>query len=186
VAALTPGATLQLTAADLCSGGIRSAPPLPVVLRAQVLRNYGMTGESPAAYEMDYLITPALGGAPAATNLWPERFATTVWNARVKDQLEALLPQLVCSGKVELRVAQHDIAANWIAAYQKYFRTTLPLDTSAVLAIDDGDDPTFVEPMTLTRLAAPATWPPRLFEEHPRWRTAGLFRPANRVASSDQ
>jgi hypothetical protein len=78
-------------------------------------------------YELDYLITPELGGAPDARNLWPQRYAAGAWNARVKDELERLLPRLVCDGRVDLQAAQHDIARDWIAAYRKYFKTNTPL-----------------------------------------------------------
>ena len=73
-------------------------------------------------YELDYLITPQLGGAPDARNLWPQRYQARVWNAGVKDQLEDLLPRLVCEGRLDLRTAQRDIAADWVSAYRKYFR----------------------------------------------------------------
>jgi hypothetical protein len=33
----------------------------------------------------------------------------------------------VCSGKIDLKVAQQDIAKDWIAAYKKYFHTDQPL-----------------------------------------------------------
>ncbi len=74
-------------------------------------------------YELDYLITPELGGIADRRNLWPERYDSRVWNAHVKDELERLLPQLVCQGRLDLVTAQQDIAANWIVAYQKYFQT---------------------------------------------------------------
>ena len=48
----------------------------------------------------------------------------------MKDELEELLPQLVCEGKVELATAQREIASDWIAAYQNYLRTGWPLDPS--------------------------------------------------------
>ena len=52
-------------------------------------------------------------------NLWPESYRT-VWNARVKDQLEDRLHALVIRGKLYLKTTQHEIAADWIAAYKKY------------------------------------------------------------------
>ena len=64
---------------------------------------------------------------PDRQNLWPERYTSRTWNARVKDQLEEMLPRLVCEGSVELPAAQRDIATDWIAAYKKYFRTERPL-----------------------------------------------------------
>src|SRR4029077_15433286 len=84
-------------------------------------------------YELDYLITPELGGSEDRLNLWPERYGGRVWNARVKDELEQLLPQLVCRGHVDLATAQRDIAVNWIAAYKKYFHTDRPVATGAAV-----------------------------------------------------
>ena len=52
----------------------------------------------------------------------------------MKDQLEDLLPRLVCEGQVDLRTAQRDIAADWVAAYRKYFRTISPLRPATALA----------------------------------------------------
>jgi hypothetical protein len=78
-------------------------------------------------YELDYLITPELGGSADRENLWPERYTSRTWNARVKDELEEMLPRLVCTGNVSLAAAQRDIATDWIAAYKKYFRTERPL-----------------------------------------------------------
>ncbi len=43
---------------------------------------YGMAGVPQAEYELDYLITPELGGAPDARNLWPQRYDVPGWNAR--------------------------------------------------------------------------------------------------------
>ena len=57
---------------------------------------------APSEYELDYLITPELGGVGDARNLWPQRYDSDVWNARVKDDLERLLPRLVCDGAVDL------------------------------------------------------------------------------------
>lgn len=92
-------------------------------------------------YELDYLITPELGGAPTRQNLWPERYGSRVWNAHVKDQLEALLPRMVCEGSLNLATAQRDIAADWIAAYKKYFHTGEPLISQ--IAMRDDDDMIF-------------------------------------------
>ncbi len=75
---------------------------------------------------MDYLITPELGGANSIRNLWPEPYSI-VWNARVKDELEDRLHDLVCEGKLDLTTAQREISTDWIAAYKKYFHTDRPL-----------------------------------------------------------
>jgi hypothetical protein len=127
IAYLTPGATRAVTANDLC--GIDPARPRSISprVRQAVLRDYSMELVSARDYELDYLITPELGGSDDRRNLWPERYSSDVWNARVKDELERLLPKLVCAGTVPLATAQRDMATDWIAAYQKYFQTDRPL-----------------------------------------------------------
>jgi hypothetical protein len=96
-------------------------------LRQQVFREYGIASDHAGEYEIDYLITPGLGGADDIHNLWPESFTSSTWNAHVKDGLEEHLHEMVCAGTLDLPTAQHDIATNWIAAYQKYFHTEKPL-----------------------------------------------------------
>jgi hypothetical protein len=138
IAALTPGATWTIAADQLCAAADRESREIPAAVREAVLRNYGMTSVSADDYELDYLITPELGGSPDARNLWPQRYASGIWNAHVKDQLEDLLPALVCAGKVPLQTAQHDIAANWIAAYKRYFHTSVPLPKQLTAAATEG------------------------------------------------
>jgi hypothetical protein len=127
IPALTPGATWTETADELCKAAVRERQEIPASVRDAVLRSYGMTSVPADHYELDYLITPELGGAPDARNLWPQRYAPGVWNAYVKDQLEDLLPRMVCEGEIPLQTAQQDIAVNWIAAYKRYFHTDVPL-----------------------------------------------------------
>jgi len=124
---LTPGATRRLAASDVCA----SAPPqdwtVPATVRKRVLQEYGMAGAQARSYELDYLITPELGGANDVRNLWPEPYSATPWNAHVKDALEDRLHAMVCAGQMDLPSAQRDIATNWIAAYKKYFHTDKPI-----------------------------------------------------------
>ena len=130
---LTPGATARVTVDELCAGRGPSNEEIAPAVRLAVLRDYGMEGLSEADYELDYLITPELGGSSDRRNLWPERYGAHVWNARVKDELEELLPALVCRGAVDLTTAQRDIAADWIAAYKKYFHSDRPVVSQARL-----------------------------------------------------
>jgi Putative zinc-finger len=124
---LTPGVVRPVTARQLCAGRPETPPDIPASIRDEVLREYGMRQVPPHEYELDYLITPALGGADDARNLWPERYTSGAWNAHVKDELEDLLAERVCAGTLKLTTAQRDMAANWIAAYKKYFNTDRPL-----------------------------------------------------------
>ena len=124
---LTPGATVRLSQSELCSEISENNKAVPVALQRRVFDEYGIRTAEPRAYEVDYLITPALGGADDIRNLWPESSSATVWNAQVKDALEAHLRNLVCRGDVDLATAQREIATNWIEAYKKYFHTDRPV-----------------------------------------------------------
>jgi len=134
IRALTPGATTVVDREAICEGRVVAREPIPASIRRAVLRDYRMDHLADDEYELDYLITPELGGIADPRNLWPERYVSGVWNAGVKDDLERLLPQLVCDGTVDLATAQRDIAENWIAAYKKYFHTDLPKRQRAEVA----------------------------------------------------
>ncbi len=123
---LTPGATVPVTKQQVCNGGsLPEGPVVPAPLQQQVFRAYGISNPRPDAYEIDYLITPDLGGTANIRNLWPQPYSN-VWNARVKDQLEERLHAMVCNGQLDLATAQHDLATDWVGAYKKYFRTDRP------------------------------------------------------------
>ena len=124
----TPGEALQVSAQQVCSSQTHeNGRLLPAELRKRVLEQYGMSNARPQDFELDYLITPDLGGAGSVKNLWPEPYYNTIWNARVKDQLEIRLKDLVCSGKIDLSTAQHELASDWIGAYKRYFNTEQPI-----------------------------------------------------------
>lgn len=124
---LTPGATVPMTKQQVCGvGSLTQGPMVPPTLQQQVFQAYGISNPRPGSYEIDYLITPDLGGTANIRNLWPQPYSNTVWNARVKDQLEERLHAMVCDGAVDLATAQRDLATDWVAAYKKYFRTDRP------------------------------------------------------------
>lgn len=147
---LTPGAVAPLSANQLCAGE-RPSRRVAFSTRQAVLASYRMAHIDPDAYELDALITPELGGTTDAANLWPQLYSSPVWNARVKDELELLLPTLVCRGEVDLAQAQREIATDWIAAYQHYFATDAPLQTHRGPALEEDDELEFEPPPTITR-----------------------------------
>ena len=124
---LTPGPTILIDRQTVCTQAGANNKAVPAALQRKVFEEYRIGGADPRAYEIDYLVTPALGGADDIRNLWPHSYSATVWNAQVKDSLEDRLRQMVCDGNLDLSEAQREIAANWIAAYKKYFRTDEPL-----------------------------------------------------------
>ncbi|MGB9069315.1 MAG: zf-HC2 domain-containing protein [Candidatus Acidiferrales bacterium] len=139
-AKLTPGAVRALSASQVCTGGGPREDRPPSSLQRAVFHEYGMDGAPPTAYEVDHLITPALGGSDDIRNLWPEPYSSE-WNAHVKDELEDYLHAEVCTGKIDLATAQREIATNWISAYQKYFHTDRPLPRNSELI--RGRDPDY-------------------------------------------
>jgi putative zinc finger protein len=127
---LTPGAVRAMGAAEVCRASEDDNKRLlviPASVKEEVFREYGMSAARPQYFEVDFLITPELGGSNDIRNLWPEPYRAPVWNAHVKDQLEDFLREKVCKGEMDLSTAQHDIAADWILAYKKYFHTDKPL-----------------------------------------------------------
>jgi hypothetical protein len=139
---LTPGAVRDVTVADVCGPDrhVRTEPVAASVHR-RVFDSYGADVERANEYELDYLITPELGGTPDASNLWPQPFAGTAWSAYVKDELELHLHEQVCAGRMDVAAAQQEIAHDWIAAYKRHFNTDRPRRdyASSPLTEHDGD-----------------------------------------------
>lgn len=140
---ITPGATHEVALADLCStDSDEVVRNVPSYLQQKIFQEYGIRGVPANEFEVDYLITPGLGGSDDVRNLWPEPHSNTVWNSYVKDQLEDRLHHMVCERKISLNEAQREIAGNWIEAYKKYFHTqephadTTPSVLSSALAED--------------------------------------------------
>jgi hypothetical protein len=126
---LTPGATRVVTISEVCARPREQViAEVSPSLRQQVLKEYGLVDARPGDYEIDYLITPGLGGVEDIRNLWPEPYTSRTWNAHVKDALEEHLHEMVCAGKLDLSRAQRDLATDWIAAYKNYFHSDRPLN----------------------------------------------------------
>lgn len=129
---LTPGAVRQVSVEEICEVEEQtSRPRVDIMTAQQVFEHYGADFRRAAEYELDFLITPELGGTADIRNLWPQPYASTTWNAHVKDELEQLFRQRVCEGTMDIRTAQREIADDWISAYRRYFATERPrrLDT---------------------------------------------------------
>jgi hypothetical protein len=125
---ITPGATVAITREQVCAAVDRDEPvSVERAVAQQVFADYGIRNPRPRAYELDYLITPALGGAHEARNLWPQPYGGGEWNARVKDALEDRLREMVCTGALSIEAAQQDLSQDWIAAYKRHFQTDRPL-----------------------------------------------------------
>jgi len=138
---LTPGDAFDVTAQDVCVPGYaRKVRDVPQELKRQVYAEYGITEHHPGDYEVDHLISLELGGSNSIKNLWPESRRTSPWNAYVKDKLEDKLHELVCDGELDLKMAQREIAANWIEAYKKYVSANPPVPKPTALGVPEAAD----------------------------------------------
>ncbi|MBD9354823.1 HNH endonuclease signature motif containing protein [Methylomonas albis] len=99
-------------------------------MKKQVFANYGYSGyDDPHCIadahnktcEIDHLISRELGGADDVSNLWPQAYGGTPWNAHLKDRLENRLNKEVCQGRLSLKNAQQLLVNDWRIAYQKCF-----------------------------------------------------------------
>lgn len=116
---LTPGDALNVTADDLCKPGHAEIKgKISVQVKSQVFERYGIRGTL-IAYNVDHLIPTGLGGSNSIKNLWPQPLAGD-WMYQMKNRLERRLRKLVCSGTLDLKIAQQEIARDWIGAYEKY------------------------------------------------------------------
>jgi hypothetical protein len=116
---LTPGDAINVTADDLCKPGHAEIDgTIAVRVKSQVFERYGIRGTL-VGYHVEHLIPPGLGGSNSIKNLWPQPLGGD-WMYQMKNRLERRLSKLVCSGALDLRVAQHEIARDWIGAYKKY------------------------------------------------------------------
>lgn len=118
---LTPGAIRPVQVEELCrESGEDFDPEVPAAVQQAVFQEYGMWDARTGEYQVDYLVSPQLGGTDSLANLWPEPYGTKVWNARAKDALEQRLRTMVCAGEIDLPAAQEAIRVDWIAAYRRY------------------------------------------------------------------
>jgi len=121
---LTPGEATSTSREEVCGLNTQMEQQgIPEALKRAVFTEYGVKDAPQAAYEVDFLITPELGGSTSIRNLWPQPYFSRKWNAHVKDALEERLHKLVCSGSLDLSTAQREVATNWVDAYKKYVQT---------------------------------------------------------------
>jgi hypothetical protein len=121
---LTPGAVRTTDVSDVCTHGTSQLRHWSRERDDRIMAEYDLpTGPHPQ-YEVDHLIPLCLGGADSDANLWPEprRSIEPTFNAERKDELEARMCSLVCSGELDVHEAQSAIASDWTEAYRKFIR----------------------------------------------------------------
>ena len=118
--ACTPGAIFpNATVGEICTSGYASSVRnVPYSLAQQVYAEYGIFHHYSGQYEDDHLVALELGGSNDIANLWPEAASPTP-GFHQKDEVENYLHDQVCSGAMSLKEAQHQIATNWLAVYNR-------------------------------------------------------------------
>ncbi len=118
--ACTPGDIFSTATKDeICVPGYASSVrDVPQSVKEQVYAAYGVASRSPGEYEVDHLVNLSIGGSNDISNLWPEAASPTP-GFHEKDKVEVYLQDQVCSGKMDLRTAQIQIATNWLEVYNK-------------------------------------------------------------------
>jgi hypothetical protein len=152
---LTPGIVRESSANVCTTEHEEVVKPVSAELRQKVLNEYGMSNANSDDYEIDYLIAPDLGGQADIQNLWPQPKKSAVWDSKAKDALEERLHGLVCSGQLDISTARHDIASNWIEAYQKYFKTDQPQLPHSITVSSLGRDTVAVLTLRRTKSSKP-------------------------------
>jgi hypothetical protein len=128
--AVNPGVTQENIGQTICVRGytrtIRPDESYTEKLKREQISQYGYADTNMRNYEEDHLVSLELGGAPDdPKNLWPQpHYVSNGWGSIAKDKLENRMRELVCSRQIGLQQAQHEIATNWINAYQKYIGST--------------------------------------------------------------
>lgn len=130
---VTPGAVFAVGTGTLCRPGYaESVRDVPEAEKLAIYRRYGIFWHAPGTYEIDHLIPLELGGTNGPANLWPEPNDHPPGYLNSKDMLENRLHELVCARRLPLTVAQHEIAANWVATFHAlYGRWPAPAPSAA-------------------------------------------------------
>jgi hypothetical protein len=119
---LTPGAVRSTDVSEICSTGTRELRHWDRERDDHIMAEYGLPSGPHPQYEVDHLVPLCLGGADRDANLWPEprRSIEPIWNAERKDELEARMCSLVCSGQLDVVEAQRAIADDWTEAFRRF------------------------------------------------------------------
>jgi hypothetical protein len=131
---LSPGeANPNVTVEQLCTSGYsKSVRNVTEKTKEEVCNSYGIvcTGKT---HEVDHIIPLVIGGTNSPLNLFPQSYQTCPYNAWVKDRLEKFMHHSVCKVLKEngaeaathiLHVYQHEMASNWVEAYNRYIIQT--------------------------------------------------------------
>ncbi|HIH20389.1 TPA: HNH endonuclease [Candidatus Micrarchaeota archaeon] len=126
--ACSPGAiNASCTVKDICTPGYtKTVRNVSQSVWNKVFEEYGVTEHSGETFEVDHIVSLQLCGSNDISNLYaepvdprpcPQGFVRCGF--KEKDKVENWLNDQVCNGLMTLTDAQHQIAENWTAVYQR-------------------------------------------------------------------
>lgn len=117
----TPGAASKVDVKKLCAADFESSvKPATDWQKAEALSRYGLRPEKFDG-ALDHVVPVALGGTNDPDNLYPFH-AQGEFTAAAKQELEAKLHDLVCSGKMSVKQAQDVFKKDWTKGYKQYIQ----------------------------------------------------------------
>jgi hypothetical protein len=144
---LTPGVVLITDRNAICqSGYAKRARAVSESAKRDVFKRYGITVHRSGEYEVDHLVSLELGGSNTSDpkspdylkNLFPEPYSLVIdgrqMGAREKDRAEDATHRAVCAGKIGLKEAQKQIAADWTVLYRRFVAPEFPKASPEVKA----------------------------------------------------
>jgi len=132
--ACTTGAIFTVGTTTICTVGYTAkVREVPLSVKKQVFKEYGIDYSLHSNYEVDHLISLELGGSNDISNLWPENYIINS-GARTKDSFENYLHSQICKGSISLAEAQKQISTDWVK-YDNIRRSIKEAATTANIAI---------------------------------------------------
>jgi hypothetical protein len=118
----------------ICNTSTHGRRLVTATVHRQAFTEYGYSyPQAPGAFEVDHLIPLELGGDNVIENLWAEP-AEPRPGFHEKDKVENYLHKQVCSHSMSLADAQHQIATDWMAVWNRISSMELTDTTD-----DDGE-----------------------------------------------
>jgi hypothetical protein len=114
----SPGQATDATLKEICNRHTSTVRHVTDKTKRLICQMYDTPED--AIVEIDHIVPLELGGANSLINLWPQPDEPEP-GYHQKDQLENRLHKLVCSGKMDLAEAQHEISTDWVALFYKLF-----------------------------------------------------------------
>ena len=110
----TPGAIGTSDTAVVCHRTTKALRNVTPAMHRFIFQEYDIAWLTHQGYEDDHLISLELGGLNDNSNRWPQPYP----QAYSKDSVENWAHRKACSGRIDLRFIQRQIAEDWTVLYR--------------------------------------------------------------------